>query len=137
MKYEPRHSNFVEMQDEIVEELLGIYSKIENVKDTVAKVIDGYVDAIMEETINGQFLCGVVEPGKGAFVTYYPGGEGMKVDGDVFTTQQSLESLIQNLVEHEFDYREDAEATAAMLEREAARIREIAKGCMFESIGDD
>ena len=126
MKYKPRNSNFVDMQDEFADELASACRTyrdgLEEFKDVVAKYIDGYLDAIIKEHLEErQFMaCCGKEPS-----IMFCLGENQLSDGttDLFYTDRPLREVLDGLDPKELDEADHAAATAVMFEELAARFR--------------
>ena len=126
MKYIPRNSNFVDMQDEFADELASACQTyrggLEDFKDAVAKYIDGYLDAIIKEHLEErQFMVTCGETPSIMFCL----GENKLPDGtvDLFYTDRPLLQVLDSLDPQELDEQSHAANIAEIFERLAVKFR--------------
>jgi hypothetical protein len=138
MKYIPRNSNFVDMQDEFADELASgcrtYLDGLEAFKDVVAKYIDSYLDAIIKEHLEERKFFAYCN-GKNPVVMFML-GENKLPDGQVdgFYTERPLSDLLDEIGAEvrEVEEAEDAAAVALMFESVAAKFREREKAIPTE-----
>lgn len=124
MKYKPRNSSFEELQDEFAEEVIDVCREpepLEKLKDYVAKTIDSYVDAIMEEMLAYHHF--VVLPQANPVISFCV-GETVNAENVItpFFKDTTLKEVLDDVIS-EISDTDDAEAVAQMLESSVIKLR--------------
>lgn len=135
MKYKPRQSNFEEFSDEVVGRILEAKATIEDVKDAIAREIDEYVEAVINEHVEDM----QVFPAQTAPypVICFSLGEGHTKDGrtDLFYKDEPLKDILESLDFEEFEESSHAISLAETFESLALQCRE--RATKIETGGDE
>lgn len=134
MNYNVKYTNFDEMGDEIVDDLIRAFESREQLKDSIAKAIDEYVASALRDWTK-RFSPGV-EIKDGAIVVHLLGGIEHKQDGsssmydygeELSATYDLTGELLRWPEFWEFENAEQADSLAVSLEALATQLRKEAQ----------
>jgi hypothetical protein len=96
MKYQPKYSNFTEIQSDVAERLLDVHGEIEAIKDVIAEEIDAFVEAIMKEQLEEAHVWTVTHRAPALIDVMFSAGEKKLDNGiDLFARQIPLIDIIE------------------------------------------
>jgi hypothetical protein len=141
MKYKPKYSNFERRQGSVASRIKDAAFNDEALKDAMAREIDSFVEAIVEQMIREAFICGYPESGRLRIYCYFgehPLGD-LPIDFpntpseipfiDCFSKETWLDELMERnciFSAAEFESAKEAVSMAEKFEGWAKRFRETA-----------
>lgn len=119
MKHTPKHSNFEEYGNEIVDAIKDAIRFDDSLKDAIAEQIDDHLDAITKEWMDNA----LIELYPSLKLSFWIGDDNAEYE----TTRFLGELLKECLEERDFEDSNEVEASALILETYAAEFRKKAQ----------